>query len=285
MYKKNNNNNNKFTILLVGIIIIILLILNNNSKLDNVKNYDIVVSINVHEKVNFLLEQLNNIRQYIKSSYCVVLNCNDYMYNELKNKDLKLDNIIFINNEIINKKRFHGSLFHGIYSNIKYSLKNFNFKYFFILSSRNIFFQDIDILRLENLFNLKDPPTQIDSLTYDYTDESKWYHWVYIKHTKLAQYYMNKRANLYNSPHEGLVIKKSGCEVIYNFLNTHNHIKKDLFNTNTVSEEFALQTILKNETDDKTPLLSLNYGSIVEDNVPAPENLNTPFYVRKINRK
>ena len=95
---------------------------------------------------------------------------------------------------------------------------------------------------------------------------------------------MDKNENIYINPHEGLIIKENGCEVISNFLNAHTDIKDDLFNQNTVCEEFALQTILKNETDDKTPVINLNYGSIVEDNVPAPDDPNTPFCVRKTTR-
>jgi hypothetical protein len=111
-----------------------------------------------------------------------------------------------------------------------------------------------------------------------------WSNCTDVKKTKLAKYYMDKNENIYINPHEGLIIKENGCEVISNFLNAHTDIKDDLFNQNTVCEEFALQTILKNETDDKTPVINLNYGSIVEDNVPAPDDPNTPFCVRKTTR-
>jgi hypothetical protein len=46
---------------------------------------------------------------------------------------------------------------------------------------------------------------------------------------------------LYNSPHEGLLITKNGCIKIINFLENHQDIKNDLFNFEGCVEEFALQ--------------------------------------------
>jgi len=47
-------------------------------------NVEVVVSINVHENVPFLMKQLNNIQTYLNCTYIVILNCNDYMKNALK---------------------------------------------------------------------------------------------------------------------------------------------------------------------------------------------------------
>ena len=103
------------------------------------KKIDIVISINVFQKPFFLLKQLQNIYDNVLSSYCVVLNCNEFMFHEL-NK-LELPNNVFINPEIINKARFHGSLTHGIVSNMNYAIHHFDFKYFLILSGRTIFYK------------------------------------------------------------------------------------------------------------------------------------------------
>ena len=46
------------------------------------EKYDIVFSINVHEKYDFLLKQLNNIQKYVKCNYCIVLNCLIILLNE-----------------------------------------------------------------------------------------------------------------------------------------------------------------------------------------------------------
>ena len=102
--------------------------------------YKIIISINVHENVNFLFKQLNNIEEYVKIPYAVILNCNNYMYENLKdNNEINKMNNIFLNEKYFNKKRFHGSLTKGICYNMEYALKKFKFEYFMILSSRNIF--------------------------------------------------------------------------------------------------------------------------------------------------
>ena len=43
--------------------------------------YNIVFSINVHEKPEFLLTQLKNIKEYVDTNYVVILNCNKNMYD------------------------------------------------------------------------------------------------------------------------------------------------------------------------------------------------------------
>lgn len=97
-------------------------------------NYTFIISINVHEKPDSLLKQLDNINNHINNhinySYAVVLNCNNYMYKLLK--DMVLPSNIYINDDIIEKQRCTGTLAQGIVSNIRYSIKNFNFDYFII---------------------------------------------------------------------------------------------------------------------------------------------------------
>jgi len=59
------------------------------------KEVDIVISINVHEKIDFLIKQLQNIDEYVHYDYIVIINPNKYMYNEITNneyiKKLKCD--------------------------------------------------------------------------------------------------------------------------------------------------------------------------------------------------
>lgn len=43
------------------------------------------MSINVHEKPDFLMRQLENIKSFVTSEFVIILNCNDYMFNEVKN--------------------------------------------------------------------------------------------------------------------------------------------------------------------------------------------------------
>ena len=96
-------------------------------------NYDLIISINTHEKKYFLLEQIKNIKYFTKSisNILIIYNCNEYMLNQIC--DVSDNKITIIRNpEIINKKRFHGSLTQGIFSNLKYVVKNNNLCYDYI---------------------------------------------------------------------------------------------------------------------------------------------------------
>ena len=43
----------------------------------------IIFSINVHEKIIFLLKQIQNIEKYVKVKYKIIINPNSYMFNEI----------------------------------------------------------------------------------------------------------------------------------------------------------------------------------------------------------
>jgi len=254
---------------------------------------DIVISINVFQKPSFLLKQLQNIYDNVLCSYCVVLNCNDFMFHEL-NK-IQLPNNVFINHEIINKARFHGSLTNGIVSNMNYAIHHFVFEYFLILSGRTIFYKK---MTLENLYILNKKWNSIEEMqttqksefnnmdtliigclgllndeNWKIIEENKknkknkviqkidgwwpdgWY-WPYFKNTKLAQYYLNNGYRLECSYHEGLCFSYNVVNNILNFFNRNLEIKDDLFNFYCCVEEFALQTISHNEVDET----NLEYG-------------------------
>ena len=109
---------------------------------DNETMFDILISINVHEKIDFLLDQLDNIHFFTSHlKVCIIYNCNNFMLQELSKhkfpiyKNLK----IIINSESIEKKRWHGSLCKGIIKNMEYAINNkIKFKEFIVISSRNI---------------------------------------------------------------------------------------------------------------------------------------------------
>jgi hypothetical protein len=198
----------------------------------------IIISINVHEKVNFLLKQLENIKKHVLLVHYIILNCNDYMNNALK--DIKLPSNVIINNDIINKERFTGTLTQGIYSNIKYAITHYNFKYFIILSSRNLFY---NILCANNLDRLKLAPNIEPAKEY-----TNW-HWPTFLKTELAKFYIENGKKMVGSCHEGLVFHYDVCQHIVMFLEKNTHIKNDLFTFPLCVEEFALQTISMNESN------------------------------------
>lgn len=262
-------NNNNMILLLLIIIIIMFIIKDNKESFteSDKKNYDCIISINVHEKLDFLINQLNNIKMNTSLSYAVILNCNDYMFEECNKYNL--DNNIYVNNVILNKKRFHGSLLNGIYNNIKYALANFEFKYFIVASSRSMFGNNLTLEDLDRITQIKE---QNQNNNYD-----EW-HWPSFKNTLLAEYYLEQNKDLYKSPHEGLLITKNGCYKIVNFLESHPDIKNDLFNFDGCVEEFGFQTILMNSDD------SFHYignGCCIEKIV---EPNNTKEYMYKVSR-
>lgn len=231
----------KYIILLLIIFILYFLFYHNESYEIQKINYDIIISINVHEKVNFLLKQLDNIKENVNCNYAIVLNCNDYMYNECKN--ISLPNNVYINHEIINKQHDHGSLTRGIYSNITYSLKLFTFKYFIVSSSRNFFDNNMTLNDLDKV--IKIGPNYDVNINFNDIEYIDW-HWDTFKQTLLAKYFLDKKQKLYSSAHEGLMFTYDGCTKIVDFLENNTIIKDDLFNFPKCVEEFALQTIVVN---------------------------------------
>ena len=203
---------------------------------------DIIFSINVHEKKDFLIKQIKNIDDYVSLNYIIVINSNEYMYNEISNcQFIKSKDNIVLNKNYLEKKRFHGSLTEGIYLNMKYAINNYKFKYFIILSSRNMFYNK---LTNENNNSLE----KISSgITYEQMDVNSW-HWPTFLQTELSKYIINKKLLFSNTQHEGLTFDYISCKNIISFLNNNNDIRTNLFNWNSCVEEFALQTICINLT-------------------------------------
>ena len=64
-------------LLLLLIFILCLYFLLAKKSIDNISNvkkYDIIISTNCHEKLNFLIKQLENINKFVKVNYLVILN-------------------------------------------------------------------------------------------------------------------------------------------------------------------------------------------------------------------
>ena len=214
---------------------------------------DIVISINIYRNPQFLNEQLKNISQYVKSTYAVILNCNDLMLAELM--ETRLAPNVFINPEPINKKRFHGSLTKGIVSNMQYALNNFTFRYFVVLSARTVFYRDLCTSNLDELNKYlpdgisKKSDYSLEQIKSDRVakmDLVGW-QWPSLKNSLLVKYYLNKGFKLHKGAHEGLCFSKDVVNNIIKFLTDNNKIKEELFILESVVEEFALQSIAMNE--------------------------------------
>ena len=207
---------------------------------------DIVVSINIYKSKKTLEYQLNTIKEHLNTTYVVIVNCNQYMYDLLS--DTTLDNNIYLNPEIIQKSRYHGSLTRGIVSNMKYALDNFDFKYFVVMSGRTIFYRSITIDKFHSYFeknkwsSLEEKESNIHG-EFPFTD----WKWPSFKNTKLAKYYMNNNYKLYSQAHEGVCFSYNVTKNIVLFLQNNLEIAEDLYNYNDCVEEFSLNKISSNE--------------------------------------
>lgn len=223
MDKKIKNFGKLFIIILTCLFILL--------KLFNVGKLAIVINVYMED---YLLEQLENFRKYIKIPYIVVLNCSEELFEKLKNKNL--DNVI-LNPIHFNKKRLHGSILKGIISNIEFTIKNYNVDKILILSNRCFFKKEI------NRFNLAAIAKRAGRFTTKKSnlDLNDWW-WPKFKDTLLFKKYNY----LSKSNHEGLLLDIKSCKFLIKFLENNSSIKEDLFNSDSCVEEFAIQTIIIN---------------------------------------
>lgn len=163
----------------------------------------------------FLIEQIKNISNYVLCSHSIILNCNDYMFNEL-NK-INLPNNVYINPEIINKKNFHGTITKGIVSNMYYANQIFIYKYFVVLSGRTIFYTNITLQHLDILTKKWENLEQREIKIKGQFNNNDW-QWPKFRNTLLAKHYLQNNCLLYGSEHEGLCFSNNVVNNILFFL-------------------------------------------------------------------
>jgi len=209
--------------------------------MNNKEHIKIIISINVHEKVDFLLKQIEHINNFVEDNYIIILNCNLYMYEEL-NKIIFTDNIknkIIINPNILEKRTYHGSLLKGIILNLEYAINNYYFNYFLILSSINLFYNKLNKEKIDFIYENK----LISGHHKETINLNEW-HWHSFKLTKLFNNFEFDK--LSSSAHEGLCIDYNASQLLISFLNNNIETANDLYNHNHCVEEFAIQTIVVN---------------------------------------
>lgn len=125
-----------------------------------------------------------------------------------------------------------------VYANICYK-----FKYFIILSSRNLFYNKLNKEKLNSLVKIN------RGFPYNELPNPNWYHWPLLLKTELSKYII-KHNLLFSQPecHEGLTFDYISCIKIIDFLTNNDKIRSNLFNYNSCVEEFGLQTISINLT-------------------------------------
>ena len=200
----------------------------------------IVFSINVHECLSFLLQQLQNIKEYVTVNYVVIINANDIMFKEIKEcqEVISMKNVILYP-ESLNKRRWHGTLTKGIYLNMCYAIQNFDFRYFIVLSSKNLFYNTLSEDKLDKL--VKNEPGVLYSNL-----RKRWWHWPSIIHMELAKYLIDNDLYFSESPHEGLGLTYNACQKSIQFLQNNPDIRENAFNWEKCVEEFVFQSLSLN---------------------------------------
>lgn len=230
--------------------------------------YDIIISINVHNNLEYLLKQIENINDFVPLKKKIILNCNDFMFDQIKN--VAIENVEVFP-EPLNKKTFHGSLTHGIVCNMSYALNNYQFDYFLIMSSREFFYNILyNTSQIEDHI-INEDKIQVGKVDFrlpnfykcgnycrEYGDHVSWQNsdsnsdlvnmwwWPKFSGTKLYNYIKKNNINFAHSMHEGLCFRYDGCQYIMDFFQKNENIMYDLFEYNACVEEFALQSIASN---------------------------------------
>ena len=202
----------------------------------------IVFSINVHENLSFLRKQIEDIEANVLLDFVIIINANELMYNEIRESDLLSTKAnIELYPEYINKIHNHGSLSKGIYLNMEYAIKNYQFEYFVVLSSRNLFYNKLHKDNYHNMLKI------CEGATYDQLNKKEW-HWPIFLQTTLGNYIINNNMRFCRSfeYHEGATFDYDTSSKIVDFLEKNEDIKSNLFEFNWGIEEFAFQTISLN---------------------------------------
>lgn len=234
---------------------------------------DIIFSINVHENIVFLVEQLENIHFFTSHLNIVIAyNCNEFMLKELQNyKFESYENLKIIINPIsIEKNRWHGSLCKGIIKNMEYIKdKNIKFEHFIALSSRNILksklnLEDIELKykkyynEITNLvkdnrrfyFNKHNKFFICDGSKQDYwhgdmTSSRNWF-WGKVKNSFWFQELDKKVKFFIGGRHEGLCIPYEVVLKIVDFTTKNEDIMNSCYKYSIALEEVIPQVLACN---------------------------------------
>ena len=206
--------------------------------------FDCVVSINVYKMPDFLDQQLANIKQHLQASHVIILNCNDYMAQALKGH--RLPGNVYVNPDVINKLRGHGSLLRGIVSNMTYARNlGLKYKYMIILSGRTVFYKPLTLDNLDLIQPRATCEADFAASAIGPFTNMDW-HWPEFRKTLLAKYYLDKGVRLYGSEHEGLTLHYDICNGILEFLAQQVEIRNECYTYSEAMEEFVIQTISAN---------------------------------------
>ena len=162
------------------------------------------------------------------------------MFKEIKEcpEIISMNNVILYP-EFLNKRRWHGSLTKGIYLNMCYAVQHFDFRYFIVLSSKNLFYNNLSEDKLDTL--VKNEPGSLFSHL-----RRRWWHWPSLTQTELAKYLIDNDLYFSSSSHEGLGLTYNACQKSIQFLQDNPDIRENAFNWEKCVEEFVFQSLSLN---------------------------------------
>ena len=235
--------------------------------------YDIFISINVHENIEFLKAQLENIIYFTKHlKICIIYNCNKFMLDTINESKIleSYNNIKLILNPVsIEKKRWHGTLLEGIFKNLEFGIdNNIKFKYFLILSSRNIFNKKLDVNNIESrltlfynnimelikdnkhfYFNKDDKFYLCDGTILDkwHADMTTTRNWFWGRDSVKQSFWFKeiyKQLDFFiGGRHEALCIPFDNCNKINTYMKENVEILQDCYKFNIAMEEVIPQCL------------------------------------------
>ena len=213
-------------------------------------DYDIIYSYLCHEDIDSFIDTIRNLFYFNKSQkILVIVNANDFMYNELKNK---INSQEFINVKLYpfpNTKRigtydiFEAHINNFIYCNDN----NFISKYFILLASNCLFHKFINMIEINNLIN---NTKKLDLNTDIISDNFNAWHWPnFFKNDKIidifiinSKNYNIKLSNKYHfirNQHEGIILEYEIFNIIKKFM-LDNKIKENIQNQIYFEEIFPV---------------------------------------------
>jgi hypothetical protein len=277
----------KYKNIILSLICIIIVIYrlfnlqNINNKIVNIENietfehgetieYDIIYSYTCHEDINSFLDTLKNLFYFNKSQkILVIINPNDIMYNELKDKvnTEGLENIKLY--PLPSTKRIYTyDILNAHIQNFSYCIdNNFKSKYFILLASNCLFHKSISMLYIENIIN----NNKLINVESNY---NVWNWPDFFKNKKICDIFIKNKINkndFIKSQHEGFILEYEVMNKIKTFI-IDNNIKDNVENETTFEE--ILPITLNKVFTGKLPVNCCKVFWDIPNMTPSLEDIN-----------
>lgn len=204
--------------------------------------YDIIYSLIIHESIESYRDMIKNIFYFNKHlNIYVVVHCNEFMYNQVKND--KLYNVL-INPSFWSKRYLTYDILHAHIENYLYAgLCGIKSRYVINLTSNCMFHKYLFIEDIEKQIINADIYTPSS-----YFIEPNRKLWVWDKimnNTKIIDLFLKNNINeIVVNFHEGIIYETYTLNKCINFINENNI--RDLIVDDCQFEEFLIQTLYVN---------------------------------------